>query len=319
MSLKALSKTYNNFRDSALQFFGDLPVTAFKIVDCIFCKNSTHQTVFTLDSLWIVRCQCGFVYNRRQPKEETLESFYSNSDPMQKWASLKQSPFELSRQKEKFGKAVEFLMKQKIKSLCDLGCGAGAFLKIYREQDQEIELTGVDPHKQSLEHARGEGISTVQATIENYLISHQQHKTFEAVSLFGVLEHLPDPIYTLNRIKNIMKPNGYLVVCVPNVNSRAVRALWEECFTFCPQHLWYYSINTLKTLFQYVGLTFKEYYTIEPEELPVMKKSWGFKPYELVPTWAEKKYFTGETRKLIAGQILAANEGYKIVAVAQKK
>lgn len=317
MSFKAQSKIYDNFRDSTMQYFGDLPVHAFRVMNCFFCREDKYHTIFTLDSLWIVRCQCGFVYNRRQPKETTLEAFYSDSDPMKQWASLKQSPFELNRQKEKFGAAISYLMKEKIKTLCDLGCGAGAFLKLFRQEDPYIELTGVDPNKAAIEYAKGENVYTSCMSIENFLLSHPDKK-YDAVSLFGVLEHLNDPVYMLQHVRDAIKPGGYLLVCVPNVNSRAVRSMWQECFTFCPQHLWYFDLNSIKRFFTLIGMTFKEAYTIEPEELPVMKKSWGFKPYELVPLWAEKKYFSAETRKFIANQILAANEGYKIVAIAQK-
>lgn len=317
MSFKAQSKIYDNFRDSTLNYFGDLPVTAFDIKKCFYCRDDEYHTVFTLDSLWIVRCKCGFVYSRRQPKEETLSQFYNNSKAMTEWASLKQSPAEAQRQKEKFTQAIDFFIKEKVKTLCDLGCGAGGFLKLYREKDPFVELTGVDPNAKSLEYLKDDNVFTSNETIENYLIGNRGIK-FDAISLFGVLEHLADPIYALNSVKNALKPGGFLLVCVPNVNSRAVRMLWEDCFTFCPQHLWYFDVMTLSRLFNHLGFMIKSHYTIEPEELPVMKKSWGFKPYELVPTWAEKKYFSNEKRKFLSNQILASNEGYKIIAIAQK-
>jgi 2-polyprenyl-3-methyl-5-hydroxy-6-metoxy-1,4-benzoquinol methylase len=315
MSFNAPSN-YEDFRQSTLKYFGSLPVSDFTLAECIFCGKAPYYTIFTLEALWIVRCECGFVFNRRQPKEFTLTRFYTKSDPMKKWAEIKESKHEMTRQKEKYGHVVKYLKEKGAKSVLDLGCGNGAFLKLYRFEDPFVELTGVDPNKAALEHAKGHEIMTNHATIDNFVLSNR--KTYDAVTLFGVLEHIHTPFYNIARVREKIKRYGHLVICVPNVNSRAVRSLWEECFTFCPQHLWYFDQKTIKQFFKKSGFVLKELYTIEPEELPVMKKRWGFKPYDLVPQWAEHKYFIEEYRQQVAEEILKHNEGYKIVAIGQK-
>jgi len=98
------------------------------------------------------------------------------------------------------------------------------------------------------------------------------------------------------------------MVIVPNVDSEVVKQLWGKCFTFCPQHLWYFNQDTLKLLYEKAGLREIHHETIEREYLPWAKSRFGLDPYDFVPLthmypdhWDADQY-----------------QGYKIVSIAQK-
>jgi len=86
-----------------------------------------------------------------------------------------------------------------------------------------------------------------------------------------------------------------------------------------PQHLWYFDRTTLKKMLQKAGFEWVHDYSIESEALPYLKASLGMAPYSPLPSWAETKWFPHEYIAKYSESILQRGNGYKIVAIFEKR
>jgi SAM-dependent methyltransferase len=99
------------------------------------------------------------------------------------------------------------LREMGIKRILDFGCGFGQFLEMCR-------LFGFDAHGVDRSNARRSGAGVqVHAELEDALGS------FDAISLFEVLEHLDDPLAMLKALKARLNPGGIMIVEVPDTSG----------------------------------------------------------------------------------------------------
>ena len=272
------------FEQNVLSFFSTISKTSFHQAHCIFCSSKKERVeLFTKDSMRVVRCKCGFVYNENQATHEALNTFYKKSCAMQTWGELKQSKREDIRQASKFSKAVDYIKGAKIKSILDIGCGTGKFLSLL---PKNINKVGIDSHPQSIEYAKKLGVNARRVSIDKYLNSFTDDiERLDAVSMWGVLEHFKEVKCFINSSHRILADKGKIIICVPNVDSLVVRTLRDRCFTFCPQHLWYFNLSTLIKLLERHKFKVVAHWTIEDEALPVLRHRMLLDPYKLHPYW----------------------------------
>ena len=98
----------------------------------------------------------------------------------------------------------------------DVGCGEGGFLSALKELGIR-ELWGIEPHKKSADIAVSLGdINILNTTIEEAL-SKLPDVYFTSISFNDVLEHTIDPLTILKEAKSKLKPDGRIIVSLPNV------------------------------------------------------------------------------------------------------
>lgn len=102
-------------------------------------------------------------------------------------------------------------------SVLDAGCGNGSQLAIPLSDDKRLSITGIDPDRQSIEHAHRlsgskANLNFICAEIEELPAS----QPFDVVILSEVLEHLAQPERMLRSAAQLLQPNGILIVTVPN-------------------------------------------------------------------------------------------------------
>lgn len=101
------------------------------------------------------------------------------------------------------------------KTMLDIGCGTGEFLKA--GADAGFNVTGIDVDTTTTEYvAKKYGFHTVTGLLESGTFSPG---TFDVVVFSHVIEHLQAPIEPLAIIYSILKPNGLFVMCTPNSDS----------------------------------------------------------------------------------------------------
>lgn len=132
----------------------------------------------------------------------------------------------------------------------DVGCGAGGVLQ--RMSAHGWKCAGIDLSADAVRAARraAPDAAVEQATLETY----RPHGTFAAISLQHVLEHLPRPLSSLTRCRELLEPDGCLLVSVPNIESfeaRAFRSRWIGLDI--PRHLTHFSRTTLTELIRRAG------------------------------------------------------------------
>lgn len=138
--------------------------------------------------------------------------------------------------------------------LLDVGCGKGKFLATARKDGYEVQ--GIEPSAQRTEFARRHyRLAVTNGTLDTVCFPD---KYFDIVTLWHVLEHIPNPIQHLKKIHRILKNDGVLLVAVPNIDSFQARIGGVDWFHLgFPQHLFHYSPTTLARVLQMSGFRIK--------------------------------------------------------------
>jgi len=127
-------------------------------------------------------------------------------------------------------------------TLLDIGAGTGDFLAAAKANSWEV--TGVEPSDKARDIAASKGISLFENTQDF------ANESFDVITMWHVLEHVPDPEIQIKELKRLLKPKGTLIVAVPNFNSYDAKhygAFWAAYDV--PRHLWHYSITAIRSLF----------------------------------------------------------------------
>jgi len=127
-------------------------------------------------------------------------------------------------------------------TLLDIGAGTGAFLKIAKLNGWEI--SGVEPNKNARDLALKKEI-VLKKGIEDF-----KGKTFDVITLWHVLEHLPNLEETIAKIEALLNPGGTLIVAVPNYKSFDANYYKSNWAAYdVPRHLWHFSRKSFEVLF----------------------------------------------------------------------
>jgi len=134
--------------------------------------------------------------------------------------------------------------------LLDIGCGKGNFLNAARHDGWSV--CGIEPTRRSAEYARKEhGIDVIETGLHESDIAAN---SFDVVSMWHVLEHLPDPRSVLNEINRILVEGGILIIAVPNIASlQAVFGRGKWFHLDPPRHVIHFSPEFLSRLLRQSG------------------------------------------------------------------
>lgn len=263
-------------------------------VNCNLCSENDTRLLFKIkenERFSLVQCKnCGLIYLNPRPTRQEINRYY----PAQEYYSYSQLEEEQRQKKNvavrlralfreaviynyygkfqdlpwmqkvknkilsfpgkyKFGMAPDFIKKGKI---LDIGCGDGLFL--YSLKKLGWETLGVEINKVAAQKACDRGLKVLNCDL---LESSFNDDLFDVVRIWSVLEHLHNPAQTLAEIYRILKPDGTLIVQVPNFNSLASRLFkinWSGLDI--PRHLYQFSPHTLKQIIEKNNLTVNKIY-----------------------------------------------------------
>ena len=136
--------------------------------------------------------------------------------------------------------------------ILDVGCGDARFLLALLPQNWR--RTGIDFARETLElvAARISCLRLIPGSIDTEKL---EPESFDVLTLWHVLEHLPDPGMTLEKAARLARPNGWVFVSLPNFGSLQAslfRRYWY-CFDDVPRHLHHFSRRSLDLLLQRAG------------------------------------------------------------------
>lgn len=297
------------YENEVWQFFNNLPESSFEKSHCLFCgPESQVEEMFHKGSMVVSRCQCGLVFNSRMPKQKTLSDFYKNSSALKSWSEFKDT--DRKRELEKFGGVITEIKNQCPGSVLDIGCGNGTFLSLIHCENK----VGIDESPEAIQKAKNKGLNVINSPIDEYFNSNDQK--FDVITAFGVLEHLRNPANFIDQCFDRLNKNGTMFVCVPNFRSKVFKTLRKECFSYCPQHLYYFDQKTITRLFSEHGLRVTHCYGVEDESTPIAKWMLGIDPYKKV----KSPFFYDQVETMAQAISLTTKsmDKYKIIVRAWK-
>ncbi|AKA34969.1 class I SAM-dependent methyltransferase [Flagellimonas lutaonensis] len=186
------------------------------------------------------------------------------------------------------------------RSLLDIGAGSGDF--VLRAQKEGWSATGVEPSVYARERAHEKGVS-LKADLNAVA-----DRKFQTVTLWHVLEHLPDLEKQAAVISGLLADEGTLFIAVPNFRSYDARHYAEFWAAYdVPRHLWHFSQTSMAKLFEGRGLKvvktrpmfFDAFYVSMLSEKYKKNPLWWF-TFPWVGLWSNvKAAFSGEYSSLI--------------------
>ena len=180
-----------------------------------------------------------------QPAIENLGSYYESEDYISH-TDAKRSLFEKIYHivksyslKKKVG-LINSYHKEK-GNLLDIGAGTGDFLVTAKVAGWQTK--GIEPNENAKNLAISKGIS-FENSIES--IENQQ---FDVITMWHVMEHVPDVEYQIKQLKRLLKPNGTLIIAVPNYKSFDAQHYGKFWAAYdVPRHLWHFSKISIEKL-----------------------------------------------------------------------
>ncbi|MFL2845756.1 MAG: class I SAM-dependent methyltransferase [Candidatus Puniceispirillaceae bacterium] len=130
-------------------------------------------------------------------------------------------------------------------SLLEIGCGGCVLLEKFKQKG--FKVTGIDSSPFATKSAKLKGINV----IEDFFPSEKIIGKFDVIFCVDVLEHIDFYEDFLTQQINILEPNGLVIVNVPDATESIDKG---DISLAMHQHLNYFSINSLKNLFNRVGL-----------------------------------------------------------------
>lgn len=193
----------------------------------------------------IVRCKkCGLVYVNPRPTKQEIGKFYPDTYfPCPADAREAMDKYQY----ERLGKIKKI---KKTGKILDVGCGAGYFLAVAKENGWDTR--GVEVSKIAADYAKKKfSLDIFVGELRNATCPDEY---FDVVTLWHVLAHLPNPSETLAEVNRVLKKNGLLVLTVPNISGFQAKIFKEFWFHLdVPRHLYFFEPNTLKQMLRKNG------------------------------------------------------------------
>jgi len=187
-----------------------------------------------------------FLTTTPQPNPEKLPTYYE-SDEYISHTDAKRGIFSFLYQTVKkwsLKKKTQLIIEQngEIGSLLDIGAGTGDFLKHAKKIGWKVD--GVEPNLNATELALKKGIQ-LQPSLNNF-----KNQQFDVVTLWHVLEHIPNLDETVQQLSKLVKAGGSLIIAVPNFKSYDAEhygMFWAAYDV--PRHLWHFSKSSIEHIF----------------------------------------------------------------------
>jgi len=225
-----------------------------KIKACPLCSGSISEPYYRVkdyavsnESFSLVKCSsCSFIYTNPRPSNENILHYYESENYIshsQKTQNLTDSIYYLARY---------FMLRKKLKWLykflgskgrvLDYGCGTGSFVKLLHKK--KWDAWGIEPNEQARSIANNNGATCVFNSLE--ALPWDQ---YDAITLWHVLEHVPDLEYIMNELLRYLTKSGLLFIAVPNCASFDAQYYKEYWAGFdVPRHLSHFTPESMKLL-----------------------------------------------------------------------
>jgi SAM-dependent methyltransferase len=172
------------------------------VMKCNLCGSSDLIDIDRKNGIGQCRA-CGFIFNRERPTSREIETYYSREGKYNDWLSLEKERDILWQRRLRV-----VLKYRQNGALLDVGTGTGQFLHFAKKQ---FDVSGTEVSASGIELAKNKyGIDIMKGTLENLSFGNK----FDVISLYHVLEHVPDP----------PRPSGGAGTCLTRADSSSLRS-----------------------------------------------------------------------------------------------
>ena len=191
--------------------------TKVEKINCPLCDSDKNSTIGTVPSnlgLRMARCHdCSLVFANPPPERETLEELYKPG--LGRWA---EEPVYRKTRMPYFRFYTGLIREYNPRSFLDIGCGTG-ILGEYVARELSVETAGIDISPIDCNKAKDRLGKVICANICEPGVAKWFQRTFDALVMSDVLEHLPKPHIALDNIVKLSSSSGILVIDTGNIGG----------------------------------------------------------------------------------------------------
>lgn len=182
-------------------------MTPLETVSCPLCGTGESVRVLQAGPREMARCpQCGLVYRNPRPPAGGVTP-EAAADPLE----ADEDRWLAERRRTNFRRVLDGWTAPPGK-LLDIGCGYGWFLRLARERGWEV--VGIDRSPEAVRHARERlGVDARCGELKGFQFPD---RAFTLVTLWNVLEFVPDPVGLLREVHRVLAPGGTLFLRTQN-------------------------------------------------------------------------------------------------------
>lgn len=224
---------------------------------CRLCGSGACAVIQKSEPPYAVyRCAaCDYAFVHPLPEFKQLIGAYDQEDYYAQWVTAQAKRREAMWAR----RAKRVLGGLKPGQLLDIGCGEGSFLHASRLLGWQVQGTEVS--------AAGCRLAKTQWQLDvfNGVLEHARlpSNSFDVVTLWHVIEHVPDPMATIKEAARLTRPGGRVIVACPNRHARLFNLAYRigrfrAPHLFHPSdrelHLSYFTVRSLRRLLESCGL-----------------------------------------------------------------
>lgn len=217
---------------------------------CPICGSTERTYSLTKYQVDMVRClACDTRYGAQVPAN--LDDVYKN--PGYVSFSKEDTDDHFNYRRDRFGyERVEILERYceelTDQRIIDIGCGNGYFLAAAMERSKHCYGTESSQRVRAFAQQKT-GLTIFEEDLENL-----PENGFDIVTLFDVIEHVPEPVPFMRSIDNLLNPGGSILIFTPNFDSFSIRVMGEYSSIIDPtEHVVLFTIPSLRYLALLLG------------------------------------------------------------------
>lgn len=224
---------------------------------CPVCKSEDFEYVFDVkdytvsqESFRICHCNnCTLRFTNPIPKQESIGKYYQSEEYISHSNTSKgliNRVYKIVRNRTLQEKRNLIMQSTQVERgrILDIGCGTGEFLSTLKKKSWNV--TGIEPDEGARQMAINNfGISVFPA---EELMGLAEEK-YDALTMWHVLEHVHELDAYIEKIRKLIKPDGLVVIAVPNYNSHDAEVYEKVWAAYdVPRHLYHFTKQSMSTL-----------------------------------------------------------------------
>lgn len=228
---------------------------SYKLSSCFACLGSNIIEHYNIDGYQLMKCvSCGFEFVETIPSESDLFKYYQecyldNGKFKDKVRNRRWLKYKI------FSYYIKHLCKNsKTIKLLDIGCNQGD-IQYAVNREPKFDAEGIDFSGQAVSFAKTRGLKVSQGRLED---QKYPKETFDFITAYHVIEHTYNPERTMVEIKRILKKGGYffaVMPCLSHYKAKINGKNWK--YYTPPEHLWYFTIDSLREFGNRLGFKIK--------------------------------------------------------------
>jgi len=225
---------------------------------CLVCNSTEFKHELNVvdhpiskESFDLSECsKCGFTFTNSAPVQSEIAKYYQSEN------YISHSDTKTGLVNKVYYRVRKIMLSRKHrliknltagKEILDIGCGTAHFLGYMKEK--QYSTLGIEVDKKAREYGKSKFQIDILPTEK--FVDGSINKKFSTITMWHVLEHIYDPREYLSLIKDLMNPDSYLIVALPNKNcfdAQYYKSYWAGYDV--PRHLWHFSPETFERFAQ---------------------------------------------------------------------